>query len=243
MRRIIMGTVWLAVVLLGGCTGAPPTPATTEVVVVSTLHFFHGRVDYYTYEDLARIVRDTRPDVLALELNPRELRERPGELGMKAEYPLAIFPLMEDLGIPAVAMEPDEPLWSELVEKRRAGEAELGRARPETSARFDAYTDALYATLFDDLWDSPEAVNSDTTDRILAGKHALQDALHDADQYASWHEWNDHFLRQIRAAAEQAPGGRVVVVVGVEHGYWLKDALRSEPGFRLLSLQDALRPH
>jgi len=40
---------------------------------------------------------------------------------------------------------------------------------------------------------------------------------------------DQYFLQQIATAAKQNPGKRIVVIVGVEHGYWLREHSR-KPG-------------
>jgi KaiC/GvpD/RAD55 family RecA-like ATPase len=70
-------------------------------------------------------------------------------------------------------------------------------------------------------------------------KHAYQQALLSVDT-PSWELWNEHFLKSILAAAEAHKGKRLVVTVGAEHVYWLKDRLMKRSEIRVVPLSDAL---
>ena len=57
---------------------------------------------------------------------------------------------------------------------------------------------------------------------------------------AGWEAWNGEFLATIARAAQEHPGKRIVVLVGAEHGYWLRAALARTPGLRLLDTASLL---
>lgn len=68
----------------------------------------------------------------------------------------------------------------------------------------------------------------------MRAKHALQAGLVGEGERAGWDAWNGEFLATVERAARENPGKRIVVLVGAEHGYWLRDALSRAPGVRLL---------
>lgn len=228
---------------LGGLGAqAPSTTAApiTEVVVLSTLHQFHAQSAAYSFDTLSRVIEQLEPDVLAVELTAADLRTRRDQ-ATKQEYPRSIFPLLDRYGFPAVALEPPEPTFSELVGfSRRAGQ-DLQTAHPEKAEAFGTYVTALYEMLFE-RWTSVAAVNSAETDALLEAKHRYQAALFGELEVQGWEGWNQHFLEQILKAAAEYPGQRIVVVVGVEHAYWLRARLREEQRIRLLNPADPSLP-
>jgi hypothetical protein len=227
----------LLLALLGACAPAvshapAPSPAAAEVVVLATLHQLHAQVPGYSFEDLSRTIEHLRPDVLAVELTPADLASRRDQQ-TKQEYPKSIFPLLEKHpDWRAVALEPAEPEFSRLVGLFREAGTVLRAEHPEKAEAFGTYQDALYGMLFE-RWTSPESVNSPETDALMESKHRFQEALFGEKEVQAWEGWNQHFLEVILRAARENPGRRIVVLVGAEHGYWLRGHLAKEPGVRL----------
>jgi uncharacterized circularly permuted ATP-grasp superfamily protein len=60
-------------------------------------------------------------------------------------------------------------------------------------------------------------------------------------QRRGWEGWNTHFLETILKAAEENSGKRIIVVVGAEHSYWLRNKLRKQEGIRLVEPEEILR--
>ncbi len=79
------------------------------------------------------------------------------------------------------------------------------------------------------------AVNSRQTDALFEVKHEFQSALYGPEERRGWERWNEHFLSRILDVARDNAGKRIVVTVGVEHGYWLRKRLRRDS--RLASLE------
>ena len=77
-------------------------------------------------------------------------------------------------------------------------------------------------------------MNDAVTDQQMRAKHPLQEALVGEGERTGWDAWNRHFLDVITSAAAEHPGKRIVVLVGAEHGYWLRERLAGRPNVRLL---------
>lgn len=232
----------IAVICITPGLSASPAPAgakRAEVIVLSTLHQFHGENSFYTFKHLSEIIERLKPDVLALELTPDALTSR-REQKVKQEYQKSVFPLLDKHRYRTVALEPAEPLYSELVESLRNSGRELRARAPEKDEAFGLYTSELYEYLFK-TWDSPRAVNSARTDALFEIKHRFQNALYGPSEARAWEGWNKHFLSQILETARLFPGKRIVVLVGVEHGYWLRSALSKEASVRLLDTEKLLK--
>lgn len=233
--------VFLALLLMPGLglCGTDAGGKKSEVVVLCTLHQFHNTAAFYSFEQLSRLIEDLRPDVLAVELTPADLSSR-REQKVKQEYQRSIFPLIEKRRIAAIPLEPAEPLFSQLVGSLRTAERELGEKAPGKDEAFGTYVDSLYDFLFK-KWDSPLAVNSRQTDALFEVKHNFQNSLYGKLEEQGWEGWNRHFVERTLDAARARPGARIVVVVGVEHGYWLRERLGQRDDIKLLSVEDGLR--
>lgn len=233
--------------LLGCCLALPAaviaqpsaaaTPAT--VVVLDTLHQMHAEVPVYDNAVLGRLIERLKPDVLCVELQPDDLATRPAEQN-KQEYPSVIYPLIDHHHYRVYAMEPAEPRASAILAPYRRNAQAFDAHQPARSEALGKYTDGLYAALRAH-WTSPAAVNDDVTDTALRAKHLLQEALMGPAEHAGWEAWNSHFLDVIQRAARENPGRRIVVTVGAEHAYWLKQHLRGAAGVSLLDTAATLR--
>ncbi|MCO6511089.1 MAG: hypothetical protein J5I65_09875 [Aridibacter famidurans] len=211
----------------------------TEVLVLSTLHQFHGKDNSFTFEKLSEIVESYRPDLIAVELTPDDLRTRK-EQKTKVEYQKSIFPSADKIEAKMVPMEPAEPKFSEIVGLIRASDSDLREAKPDAAESFSAYVEALYGYLFE-YWDSALEVNSARTDALFEVKHAYQNRLYGEKQEKGWEAWNGHFLEKILEAARANKGSRILVTVGAEHSYWLRKKLGGREGIKLIDSGTVLR--
>ncbi|HEX6880365.1 MAG TPA: hypothetical protein VF135_08385 [Terriglobales bacterium] len=235
---VVLMAVTLTSATYGQTGNATPSP-TTEVVVLSTLHQFHEQTPGYSYEDLKIAIERLRPDVLAVELTPTALAAKTPQK-IKREYQNAIFPLLESHKWKAVAMEPEGVTSQKLIAAIREAEESLGREFPQKSETADLYSDTLFSYLRA-RWHSAADVNSRCTDDSFAVKHAFQEKLYGPKEAEGWEGWNLYFLDRIMEAASENPGKRIVVTVGAEHGYWLREHLRHAPGVKLLDTTTALK--
>lgn len=204
----------------------------TEVVVLSTLHAMHDEVPAYSQETLAASVRRLAPDALCIEVRPDRFATRAPEPN-KIEYPGTIYPLIEAQGYRAYPMEPSEPDYGRILTPYKSANEAFGEAQPEQAEAFAAYMDAMYAVLRR-YWTSPARVNDATTDAQMRAKHALQEALVGDGEREGWEAWNRQFMAAIDRAVAENPGKRIVVLAGVEHGYWLREHLARRDDVRLL---------
>lgn len=210
----------------------------TEVVILSTLHQFHATNANYSFEILSKTIETIKPDVLALELTPKDLQTG-REQKVKLEYAKSVFPLIEKHKYKTVTLEPDEPLFTELINLLKESNKENQEKSPQKVEAFSIYSDALYDYLFKH-WNSVKAVNSSETDALFEVKHNFQNSLFGEKEAKVWNDWNTHFLKQILNSAAQNNGKRILVLVGAEHSYWLRKNLRIKPEINLLEIQDFL---
>ncbi|HST11423.1 MAG TPA: hypothetical protein VLL05_13685 [Terriglobales bacterium] len=214
-------------------------PPVTEVVVLCALHQLHEQAAYYTYSDLSSAIEPLHPDVLAVELTPKDLHDRV-EQKNKREYQNSVFPLLKRHNWVVIALEPEDPLRSKLIGQMREAEQSLQQTSPQKDDAFGSYVETVFQYLLSE-WHGPADVNSFWTDRVLEVKHKFQVEIYGSKEREGWEGWNQYFLAQIVAAAQQNPGKRIVVIVGVEHGYWLRAHLREQGNIKLLDTEVLLR--
>ncbi len=195
------------------------------VHVVSTLHRYHAAAPGYGFDTLTRVLEHLGPDLLVVELTDSALRQRRPQPA-KQEYQQCVFPYLERHGIAAVAMEPGEPLFTELVGQALEAEQLYQSLWPELHAQYQRSTVEAFQALLRS-WDSPAAVNSERTDQALREKHARENELFGPKYQDTWDRWNEHFAQAIAGAAERHDGQCVVALAGVEHGYWLRSRLQA----------------
>jgi hypothetical protein len=211
--------------------------ALPEVIVLSTLHHLHAEVSRYGFADLGRIVKCIAPTVLAVELTPSDLASRSESHG-KPEYPKAIYPLLDQYPLHLIALEPTEPLRCEILRLAEEEGTRLIAQEPNPLAAFGAFMASVVKFLCSS-WASAEAVNAPATDALFEAKHAYQDVLLPGHAQA-WKRWNEYFLEQITDAALRYPSERMLVLVGAEHGYWLRARLALDGRLRLLDTSKLL---
>ena len=231
-----------AVVLMfaGAVQAAGTAPRPAEVVVLATLHQMHAQVPGYSFDRLRQVIEQLHPDVLCLEVRADKLAARAPEQ-TKQEYPKVIYPLLARGHYTVVAMEPSEPEYGAILRPYAQANAAFQASGGAAVAALAAYSDATYAAL-KTHWRDAAAVNDSTTDDMLRAKHAFQQAAIGAGEREGWERWNRHFLAVIKQAAVDHPGQRIVVTVGVEHGYWVRQHLAAAAGVRLLDTAALLSP-
>lgn len=207
-------------------------PAPADVAVLVTLHQMHAQVPAYPQAALAQAIERLAPDVLCIEVRPDHYAARAPEPN-KVEYPGVVYPLIDARHYRVYPMEPASPRYEAILQPYLAANRAFAEGQPQAAAAFSAHGEALYAALRA-YWTSPARVNDAVTDAQMRAKHALQAGLVGPGEATGWEAWNGEFLATIARAARENPGKRIVVLVGAEHGYWLRAALAKTPGVRLL---------
>ena len=236
---LCVGALLTMTVAGGSPRSGQASDSLAEVVVLATLHQSHDRVDGYGFSDLSQLISDIAPDVIAVELTGADIESR-CEQAVKQEYERSVFPLLADYFFRLVPLEPDEPEFSDLVGKNRHSIEVVSQSDAEKHEAFGNYVADLYSLLFE-VWDSPLAVNSSYTDAVFRAKHAVQDVVYGTEQAEAWERWNSHFASVVLSTVRDGHSRRLLVLVGVEHAYWLRERLEREPALRLVSVEKALR--
>lgn len=214
----------------------------STVVLLPTLHQFHAVARTYGFRALQKLIDDLRPDVLALELTQADVESRQPQRS-RMEYQKCVFPYLDLHELPVIALEPGEPLFSQLVQQLDDAKKAVKQASPQRHAEFQDYALDLFSQLLQS-WESPAAVDSPRTEQVLAEKHERQARLYGSSYQDARFRWNEHFAQTIGAAARAHPGKRIVALVGVDHVHLLRprldEAARSSGKW---SLAPRLRQH
>jgi hypothetical protein len=213
----------------------------TQLFIVGTLYRRHDTIAAYDLAALRRTIQAIKPDVLVLDITPDELRTRTVHAS-KIEYPGVIFPLLDEGRYPAFAAEPSEPMFTEIVQATIAAGKAFEQQHPAEQATMKQFTESLYAGLTA-FWKSPADVNSAATDRLFAGKRALQARLMGPVDTDGWNRWNQHTTDVAMLAARRHRGKRVLVLVGIENRYWLNERMRGGSAIDLVDVEAWLRTH
>lgn len=213
----------------------------TEVFLLGSLYRRHESVPSYDLQALRRVILAIKPDVLVVDCTPREVREQQVHAS-KIEYPGVIFPLIREHGWRVYPAEPDEPLFTEIVQSIVKANEALATERPEASAALRAYASGVYEALAV-RWTSPSAVHDEVTVAAFAGKEALDADLVGPAMRDGARRWNRHWADAIRTAVRENPGRRVLAIAGIENRAAIAALLKADPRIALVDMAAWLRAH
>ncbi len=221
-RRLLLGLFATATAAPGPvlAAGAP------EVFVVSTLYARHRQVPAYDLPALRRVIEAVKPQAFVLDVTPTELRTRKVWPG-KVEYVEVIFPYLDASGAAAYASEPDEPLFQQLTGATGQAYKTFGERNPSGAKALDAMKEAAYQAMAS-TWAAAADVNSEKTDRLVAGLRALEEGLVGDSIARVQIAWDRHHADRLRDALRAHPGQRVLMLVGIESRYRVLQALKAD---------------
>lgn len=236
MLRLMILLAIAAVLALEPAPHATPaaarveTRAKTDVYVLASLYRRHDEIRSYDLAALRRTVLAVQPDVLIVDCTPREVRERTVSPS-KIEYPGVIFPLADARRWPMYAAEPDEPLFSEIVERGTSARSTAAATQPAAVAALKAYESGMYAVLAQH-WQSPAAVHDDVTIAVVEGLTALEARYYGDAQI----RWDRHWTDVILQAVDENPGKRLLAIAGVKNRPRIIRGLREDPRVNLIDM-------
>jgi hypothetical protein len=212
-----------------------------EVFVLGTLYKRHDAVPAYDLPALRRIIVAIQPEVLVLDCTPREIAEQRVHAS-KVEYPGVVFPLMREGRYKVYPAEPDEPMFSEIVQSIIAANTALEKERPDAAAAVKSYRESTYAALAT-RWRSPADVHDEVTAAALAAKEALDAEIVGPVLAKGGERWNRHWADAIVKAAAENPGRRILALAGIENRAPIAKALEGHANMRVVDIAAWLRGH
>jgi hypothetical protein len=188
---------------------------------------------------LRKVVLAIAPDVLVVDCTPTEIREQKVHPS-KVEYPQVIFPLVQQHGYRVYAAEPDEPLFTQIVQPLAQARAEFAKARPEPARILADYDKATWAALAL-YWQSPAEAHDATTALALAGRKALDTSVYGELQAQANTRWIEHWVRIVRQAAAENAGKKILAVAGIDNREEIERELRRDPALAIVEMAPWLR--
>ncbi|HEV8333490.1 MAG TPA: hypothetical protein VGQ22_18845 [Steroidobacteraceae bacterium] len=222
-------------VVASSAHAAAPTP----IYVVGSLYSRHQLIAAYDLNALRRIVLAIDPDVVVVDCTPTEVREQRVHPS-KVEYPQVIFPLVQQHGYRVYAAEPDEPLFTQIVQPLAQALSGFAKDKPEQARILDAYDKATWAALAM-YWRSPADAHDETTGLALAGHKALDTRVHGDLQAQANTRWIEHWVQIVRQAAAENPGKRILAVAGIDNRGEIERELRRDPALGVVDMAQWLR--
>lgn len=197
-----------------------------EVYVLGTLYKRHEQSKTYDLDALQKVITSINPQVLVLDVSPKELKEQKVYPG-KVEYTKIIFPYIRSNKLTVYAGEPDEPMFSTIVNEATKAHETFNKDQPVLSGSLEAYNKALYQLLIRS-WKNVADANGKTTDLLLSAKMTLEGELIGEGQAGSWKTWNRHTTDIVLKALKENNGQRILVITGIENAAFIRQNLKEE---------------
>lgn len=208
------------------------------VFIVGALHGLHETEESFGYGDLRRLVEAIDPDVMLLEVRPDELAERKETPG-RPEYPAVIWPMLDEMGVTAVAMEPGKPLFTEMVTRAANSASTFEWDRPDAHALWSSYGRSLIAALTDH-WTGLAETHDRVTGDLTRSRYIVYTALAGEEIAESQVRWDAYMVEQAREAISANPDRKVLVLGSYRNRHVFVDALRADFAQRVVDMEQWL---
>lgn len=226
-------------VLLAAAATSANAAAASQIFVLGTLYSRHQSIAAYDLDALRRVVLAINPDVVVVDCTPTEVREQKVHPS-KVEYPQVIFPLIQQHGYRVYAAEPDEPLFTQIVQPLSQARSAFAEAKPEQARVLSDYDKATWSAL-KLYWQSPADAHDATTALALAGRKALDDRVYGELQEQANTRWIEHWVRIVRQAAVENPGKKILAVAGIDNRAEIERELRRDRALDVVDMAQWLR--
>ena len=192
----------------------------TRLALLGTLAELHTQPIRYDLAELARIVVDTQPDLLGIEIARDDF-----ERGDLARAPLEVREAL----IP-IARRSDVV----IAPIGAASSDELRAPRPSARGRVIRALDAMLNGLQRIANDALQ-VNSAMVSHACGIICSMEEMTCGAHGRRAWEETNTSMLSNIVAMAQRDPNTRILVAVQCRRKHWLEPKLRKHPGIELVN--------
>ncbi len=216
------------------CLATPAAAEDTELFILGALHGLHEQESSFGYDELDRVVKAIKPDVMLLEVTPQELA---GKLDTKGrpEYPKVVWPMLTAEGPKAYAMEAGQPLYGELTGDASKRFADFKQQFPAEDAALTAHSKATSEVLLAH-WQSVADTQDGATDVLARARASLTAALVPAS-VAGQRRWDAAMVEATQKALAENPGKRVLVLGSYRNRYMFVDELAEIKGVQLIDMK------
>lgn len=207
------------------------------VLVLSTLHQFHPEVSGYGFAALRHLLEMIEPDAIFAEVTAGDLASR-GEEGVKREYSESVYPFLKDFPmVRAHPLEPSGALRDTLICSQRRAMAQA-KESPDYAV-LESFVQSWLTVLLSSFRTAQD-VNSKETDAAVMAKKEYEGRFYPVEYTNVWMEWNQHFYDRIVETVCHEKPRLSVVLVGLEHSYWLRAKLAACGDIDMLDVHSEL---
>lgn len=239
-RRMLARTAWsfVASLLLTSPLAQGEAAEPAELFVVGTVYSRHQSMPGYDLPALRRLVLAIDPDVIVTDCTPTEIRERKVHAS-KVEYPQVVFPLIDEHGYRVYAGEPDEPLFTQIVQPLAQALSKYAETNPTRVEALKEYERAMYEVL-KLHWRSPAQAQDETTAMLLKANEAAHTAFYGDILARGNKAWVEHWVAVVRRAVAENPGKRVLALPGLHNRHGILEELRRDTNVKLVDVKSWL---
>jgi hypothetical protein len=210
----------------------------SKIAVLGVLHNLHHQIPIFSLEKLGEALRKLSPDCFLVELKPSELSD--SDHPYKVEYSV-ILPFAQDKGIHVEAMDPEEPVYSEIADAYQNNQAEFKTRSAVEYSTLSLTAEKFLEYLVEDHWKTLAETQSALTHSLFDLKHRIQESVLGDREKEGWDRMNAHYLEKISSVAASGNHRFLLVTVGIEHVYWLKRELSKQKQFEIIDLDEILK--
>jgi len=218
-----------------GEAGGAENKSANKIYLIPTLHQLHQTSRHYSFEKLKNILNLIEPSIILVELTEKDLASKKQQ-ETKIEYNRIVIPFAEQHKVMMIAMEPNEPLYSELVESYMSNAKQIAKVKKEQVRAFNLFAELYVAPLLNDDFRTVSDLASEKFDALTKLKHDFQNQIYGEKEQAGWDKWNQIFADKIIKTDKESQGKVIAVLVGLEHHYWLKAYLQNKQSLSLEKL-------
>jgi len=233
MTKLLLAVIFTAFALPGFSETTQ-----TKVTIVGSLHKYHKDLGHYSFEDLKKLIKAKAPDVICIEVTPENYK---GIATEKApyEYREVIMPFLLSTKARIEPIDWADADWNKLMEEQKA----LSES-PETSGLFNAIANPL-ELLVKHANEKPIAkldysfYNSDFMDELLEAQYkVLASAFPENKIVRIADKRNENIANLLIDAVGRNKGKRILVLIGMEHKFALKNRLTEMPDVKYINIAD-----
>lgn len=217
---------------------AEPKPAADSVLIIGALHELHVSEPAFDYDRLRAAIIAYAPDLQVLEVRPDELAEKKLTPG-RPEYPAIIWPLLTEMRIEAVAMEPGGATFEEIAGQARAAFDALTKANPDGAATLSRF-ESLSEVILLKYWNTAARVQDATTASLATGVEAAQFAVTGPEFATAQERWNNFMADKMLQSIRTNPAKRIMVIGSYKNRALLEQAAREAAPLRIIVASDWL---
>lgn len=210
----------------------------TKVIILGVLHSFHKVVPSFSLAKLESALEEIKPDIICAELMQSEINTNKNQT-FKIEYEV-ILPYAKKNNVLLVGLDPEEPKFSEMVDPYIKNQKEFPKRSPVESKIQDIYQEQIFDFLIKEHWTSINKTQSEVTNTLFRLKHRFQEELMGREEKVGWSTFNSYYENRISDLALKNPGKTILVTIGIEHVYWLKERLSAKRTFEVVNTEQLL---